>query len=95
MEKEASCDPYCVVTLGKESRKTHTIKKSASPKWDDTFTLLVLVFCLVMDSHTLVIGIYMTGSLCWKSPSLITTASVEVSRFFWFELLVLQDVNST
>ena len=34
-----SSDPYVKVTVGSDSRRTRTIKKSLEPVWEDSFTL--------------------------------------------------------
>lgn len=34
-------DPYAVITLGLDKYKTHTIKRTCNPKWNETFDLLL------------------------------------------------------
>jgi len=53
MDLFGSVDPYCVLRLGKEERKSSTIKKNYNPEWKEDF-----VFNIADEKEELVVTLY-------------------------------------
>jgi Ca2+-dependent lipid-binding protein len=49
MDYGVSSDPYCIVTCGDQTARTHTVSNSLSPVWNEVYTFKIQQRDLSLD----------------------------------------------